>query len=62
MTRSDVCILFSGPLRPSLHTNPHTGLSEGQDLDNPLSYPCLLLLYTLTRKHSELLFLPDSEI
>ena len=62
VARSDVCILFSGPLRPSLHTTPHTGLRQGQDLGNPLCYPLLPLLYTLKRQHVELLFLPDSEL
>ena len=61
MTRSHVRILFSGPLRPSLHTTPHTGLHQGQGLGNPLCYPRLPILYTLTRQHSELVFLPDSE-
>jgi hypothetical protein len=46
MARSHVSILFSGPLRPSLHTTPHTGLHRGQGLDNPLCYPLLPLLYT----------------
>jgi hypothetical protein len=41
VARSDVCILFSGPLRPSLHTTPHTGLRQGQGLCNPLCYPLL---------------------
>jgi hypothetical protein len=50
MTRCRVCILFSGPLRPSLHTTPHTGLCPGQDLGNPLCYLLLPLLYTLKRK------------
>jgi hypothetical protein len=30
MARSHVSILFSGPLRPSLRTTPHTGLRRGQ--------------------------------
>jgi hypothetical protein len=62
MTRSHVSILFSGPLRPSLHTTPHTGLHQGQGLGNPLCYPRLPILYTLTRQHSELVFFPDSEL
>jgi hypothetical protein len=62
MTRSHVRILFSGPLRPSLHTTPHTGIHQGQGLGNPLCYPRLPILYTLTRQHSELVFLPDSEL
>ena len=62
MSRSPVYILFSGPLSPNLHTTPHTGLTQGQDLGNPLYYSLLPLFYTLTRQHSELFFLPDSEV
>ena len=62
VVRSDVYILFSGPLLPSLHTTPRTGLRQGQGLGNPLCYPLLPLLDTLKRQHGELLFLPDSEL
>ncbi len=41
---------------------PHTRLTQGQDLGNPLYYPCLPLIYTLTRQYSELIFLPDNEL
>jgi hypothetical protein len=44
------------------HTTPRTGFGQGQDLDNPLCYPRLPILYTLTRQHSELVFFPDSEL
>ena len=36
MSRSHVYLLYSGPLRSSLHTTPHTELGHVQDLDNPL--------------------------
>ena len=39
--RSHEGILFSGPLRPSLYTTPHTGIRQGQVLVNPLYYPLL---------------------
>ncbi len=46
----------------SPHTTPHTGFSHGQDLDNPLWYMFLPMFCTLSRQHSELVFLPDSEL
>ena len=62
MPRSHEGILFRGPLLPILYTTPQTGLRQGQGLGNPLCYPLLPLLYTLTWQHGELFFLPDSEI
>jgi hypothetical protein len=62
MPRPYEYILFSGPLRPSLHTTPHTGLRQGQGLDNPLCYPLLPMYYTLTQQHGELIFLPGSDL
>ena len=53
MPRSHEGILFRGPLLPILYTTPQTGLRQGQGLGNPLCYPLLALLYTLTHPYEE---------
>ncbi len=66
-TVSDAQVSWSHPLQWTITSDPvhnpthrrDTGLQQGQDLGNPLCYPLLPLIYTLTRQHGELLFLPD---
>ena len=67
LTVSDAQVSCVHPLQWTVASEPEhnptlTGLSHGHDLGNPLCYPLLPLLYTLSRQHSKLVFLPGSEL